>query len=385
MDGDDVESHKQMGICKSSAGGAEQSRRAFEPGAQIAAARCGLLGKAGDAGTGPFATERRDAILLHDASNLSSHAPHIASTPLMAMNYAASEQEAEILAEHVKFGERLARNIAAGKLTGYAGKNRSRRLHVGYVSPDLCEHAVACFAEALLVPVDGVDEDVVVFSDAPRPDAVTRRLQSHGVAWHDTHTLNHTALAELIERESIDILVDLAGHTADNWLPVFALQPAPVQMTYLGYPNTTGLPRSVMQYRITDAICDPVGAADAMHTEQLLRLPGIFLCYTPPADAPAVSEPPCIRNGYVTFGCFSNAAKLSWELLGEWAELLRELPDSRLLLKNHSLMDAALCESIRRFFAGRNIAPSRIVLRGGEPSFVDHLARYSEVDIALDT
>ena len=320
--------------------------------------------------------------LLTEAGFIVPDSPAIASKRLMGMNYPPDADDREIFQAHREWGERLA---AQTPTCSIPGPRKMNRLRIGYVSPDLCDHAVAYFAEAILTPMADLDEGVVVFSDVEKPDATTARLRALCPIWHETRALDHRGLAELVERERIDILVDLAGHTADNRLPMFAMRPAMTQMTYLGYPNTTGLPRSVMQYRITDAICDPPGMTEALHTEELLRLPGVFLCYTPSADAPPVAPAPCIRNGYVTFGCFSNAAKLSWETLAQWAELLRNVPGAKLLLKNHGLMDKSICESIRVFFRSRGIEPARLILRRGTASVADHLAAYADVDIALDT
>ena len=147
----------------------------------------------------------------------------------------------------------------------------------------------------------------------PEKDAVTERLRAQAEHWVDCEHLSEDQLAERIRADRIDILVDLAGHTAGNSLTVFAMKPAPLQVTYVGYPNTTGL--TAMDYRITDALADPPGEADRLHTERLLRLPRNFCCYRPDADAPEVNPLPAAAAGTITFGCFNNFHKMSGEFL----------------------------------------------------------------------
>jgi protein O-GlcNAc transferase len=183
----------------------------------------------------------------------------------------------------------------------------------------------------------------------------------------------------------VDVLVDLAGHTAEHRLLMFARVPAPVQVAYLGYPNTTGMPRSQMHYRLTDALADPPGDADRLHTEELVRLPDVFLCYRPLDDAPPVAPCPCGTTGVVTFGSFNTLEKVTAAQIGLWAQILRRSPGSRLMLKNKSLGDAAVRERVRAAFAAHGVDGERLVLAGPEREPARHLARYNEVDVALDT
>jgi predicted O-linked N-acetylglucosamine transferase (SPINDLY family) len=177
--------------------------------------------------------------------------------------------------------------------------------------------------------------------------------------------------------------VDLAGHTRGNRLPLFALKPAPVQVTWLGYPNTTGLRE--MDYRLTDAWADPPGVSDELHTESLVRLPHGFLCYKPLDDAPDVAAVPAIANGHVTFGCFNNSAKVNEKVLDAWCGILNDLPESRLLLKSRQLHGQGLHERFRDAFARRGVDPDRVEMLGRVNSTIEHLALYGRVDIALDT
>lgn len=310
----------------------------------------------------------------------------LASNLLFARNYVDGENERELFEEHRQWGNRLVATCAANSSPAVEPGRPAlgRPLRVGYVSPDLCDHPVARFIEPILRGHRRSEVEPVVYSDTLRADNTTQRLKELVNGWHDVAQISDAELAERIRRDNIDILIDLAGHTARNRLRMFALKPAPVQITYLGYPNTTGLPQSVMNYRLTDALCDPPGDSDALHTEKLLRLPA-FLCYQPPADAPEPCTAPALNKGYITFGCFNAMAKITTAMIKQWSEILRRVEGSRMLLKNRSLADEAIRERVRAEFARRGISQDRVLLLGHESTEREHLSRYLEVDIALDT
>jgi protein O-GlcNAc transferase len=213
-----------------------------------------------------------------------------------------------------------------------------RRLKIGYLSPDFREHSVAYFVEPLLKGHDRQAVEVFCYAEVKRPDAVTGDLRKLADHWLVTVGLSDEELAERIRADGIDILVDLAGHTGNNRLQVFARKPAPVQVTWLGYPNTTGV--EAIDYRLVDAVTDPVREADAWASETLVRLEGGFLCYGGLKDAPEPTVPPCLKTGTVSFGSFNNPAKVSAATLDAWATLLSRLPQARLLLKGKPFADA---------------------------------------------
>jgi protein O-GlcNAc transferase len=260
-------------------------------------------------------------------------------------------------------------------------RSTGRRLKVGYVSPDFRQHSVAYFLEPLLRHHDRSDVEVFCYSDVSAPDAATEHFKGLADRWATTVGMSNDALADGIRNDGIDILVDLAGHTAKNRLPVFARKPAPVQVTWLGYPNTTGL--EAMDYRLVDAVTDPEGEADTFASERLVRLPEGFLCYGARGDAPAPGQPPCLTTGVVTFGSFNNPAKLSGATLDLWARLLARLPTARLLLKGKPFAEAATRAIYLDRLAERGVAADRIELVGWLPER-EHLALYDRVDIALD-
>jgi predicted O-linked N-acetylglucosamine transferase (SPINDLY family) len=189
--------------------------------------------------------------------------------------------------------------------------------------------------------------------------------------------------AETIQRDKIDILTDLAGHTANNRILLFARKPAPVQVSWIGYPATTGL--SAMDYKIVDSYTDPPGMTEQYYTEKLLRMPESFLCYLPDKDSPEVGPLPALSSGHITFGSFNNFAKVTPEAMDVWAKILQALPGSRLVLKAKSLSGKGIREHIADTFMQRGIAAERLHMLGWEPSVGDHLGTYNRIDISLDT
>jgi predicted O-linked N-acetylglucosamine transferase (SPINDLY family) len=212
---------------------------------------------------------------------------------------------------------------------------------------------------------------------------MTRRLRQLSDEWHDIFGRDDAEVAAMIRAHGTDILVDLAGHTGGGRPLLFARRPAPVQVTWLGYPNTTGL--AAMDYRLSDADADPEGEAEPRHTEKLVRLAHGFLCYGPSPDSPEPSEPPAARTGRVTFGCFNNLAKVAPEMLAWWAQLLAAAPGARLVMKAHGLASENARRRLRERFSALGVEDGRLELLGPEESHARHLARYGEVDVALDT
>jgi FkbM family methyltransferase len=315
---------------------------------------------------------------LRRALDLAPDHAVVRSNLLMALHYDLAAGPRMLAEEHRAWGR------LHGGLRGPAPPRAAPkpRLRVGYVSADLRNHSVARFVEPIFTAFDRTAFDVVAYSNAARPDAVTAKLRALVTAWRDVRGLSDIALAERIREDGIDILVDLGGHSADNRLAVFAHRPAPVQVTYLGYPDTTGL--AAVDYRLTDAHADPPGEADALHVERLVRLPAGAWCYAPGMSSP-VSEPPRDVRGHVTFGAFNDFAKVRPDMMALWAEILGAVPGSKLLLKAKSLADPALAREVRAFFGRRGIDEARVEARGWTPYRAGHLALHAAVDVALDT
>ncbi|MDP3514123.1 MAG: hypothetical protein Q8S20_15400 [Sulfuritalea sp.] len=292
---------------------------------------------------------------------------------------------AEVLWQrHRAFGE-WAREVVGSPASAFPAisPEADRRLRVGFVSGDFRKHSVAYFLPGVLGHLDKSRLQVIAYNVSNYVDDVTRNLKPIFNIWRDVAQLDHKELYEKIRQDRIDILIDLSGFTNENRLMVFARRAAPVQVTYLGYPNTTGL--DVIDYRLTDNIADPTGAADAYHSETLWRLDRCFLCYTAPEAAPPVVVRSPASEG-VVFGSYNNRAKYSAECLATWGRLLLRVPGSCLVIKSLAGNgdDAGRKELVDRFVA-MGVAPERIEVKGSIPDTRDHLDSYSRIDIALDS
>jgi protein O-GlcNAc transferase len=261
---------------------------------------------------------------------LAPDAFELASNGLLHGNYDPDLSPAQLRDRHTDFAARFAEPLAPTASEFLVDPDPERPLRIGYLSPDFRRHSVAYFVAPLLAEHDPAAVQTVCYASVARPDAITDHLRSLAFAWHDVRHLDDAALAERIRADRIDILVELAGHTLDNRLLACARRPAPVQIAYLGYPNTTGL--TAIDYRITDPIADPDGFDDH-YTETLIRLPRCFLSYAVPAHAPEIAPPPVLTKGHITFGSFNNLSKINDEVVTLWAAILQQVDGSRLLLK----------------------------------------------------
>ncbi|PIN16656.1 protein O-GlcNAc transferase [Handroanthus impetiginosus] len=265
-------------------------------------------------------------------------------------------------------------------------KDPERPLVIGYVSPDYFTHSVSYFIEAPLIYHDYGNYRVVVYSAVVKADAKTNRFRDrvlkHGGTWRDIYGIDEKKVASLVREDKVDILVELTGHTANNKLGMMACRPAPVQVTWIGYPNTTGLP--TVDFRITDALADPPHTKQK-HVEELVRLPDSFLCYTPSPEAGPVSPTPALSNGFITFGSFNNLAKITPKVLQVWARILCAVPNSRLIVKCKPFC----CDSVRQQFLSTleklGLESLRVDLLPLILLNHDHMQAYSLMDISLDT
>ncbi len=299
------------------------------------------------------------------------------SNLLMTLSYSPGITADRLLAEHREFGRHFCAPVAPHANL----RTPERQLRIGYVSGDFRQHVVGYFCEPLLRNHDRERFTIHCYSETRRCDDLTARLKTLASGgWCDTAGLSDTAMADRIRADGIDILVDLAGHTAYNRLPVFAQKPAPVQVSWLGYWETTGL--TTFDAILMDAATVSLGA-ERWFTEPVVRLPHGRFCYVPPAYAPEVAAPPCLSRQAVTFGSFSNIAKINADVLRLWARVLDAVPNSRLLLKWKTLSEAGERARISRTFSDLGGNPGRLELRGFSPHPI-MLAEYSDIDIALD-
>ncbi len=267
--------------------------------------------------------------------------------------------------------------------SGYTQSTQlQRKLRIGYVSKDFGLHSVSFFLEPILANHDRQNFEIYCYACLFHPDAVTERFKTYADVWREIPLVNHTDLVKMVCDDEIDILLDLSGHTTGGKLGLFARKPAPVQINYLGYPATTGV--AAMDYRLVDAITDPPGADDAFHSEKLWRLPGCFLTYQPPKSAADVAHSPCLQNGYITFGSFNNALKVTETVVEVWARILRQVPDSRLMLKSLTFASERGKAYFQSLFAEQGIEAGRVELFSWHPEVAGHLELYAKIDIALD-
>jgi predicted O-linked N-acetylglucosamine transferase (SPINDLY family) len=320
---------------------------------------------------------------LRKAISLAPESASIFSNLIFILNYTTAMTQEDIYMESIAFDRQYSGGMVYDRLDYANEKNKDRKLRIGYISPDFRDHSVAYFFEPVLKNHNRKQFDVFCYdANAKKQDQVTRRLQDESDLWVAIPRWKSERVAERVKADRIDILIDLAGHSANNSLLVFARKPAPVQVTWLGYPNTTGL--RAMDYRITDKVADPVGEADNLYSEHLSRLEHGFLCYQPDPSALDIASPPCMTEKYVTFGSFNNLSKITPEVVKVWATILTMVKESRLILKSPQLVDPEVQDIYRQMFAKQNIASDRIELFKMLPDKRDHFSLYNRVDIGLD-
>jgi len=328
----------------------------------------------------------RDAVdLMQRIASARPGDTHAAERLAFCMNYDDRATRASINLAHHAYGQCLENTT---KQVTIPYRQMHCPLRIGLVSPDLRAHSVASF---LGPPFDHLDKDkftLCPFFTSKHADAVTESLRQRSDEWHDCAGLSPADLAAHISKLNIDILIDLSGLFAGHRIPTFAATPAPIQATWLGYPNTTGLTR--IHARFVDSLTDPPEfdgrPDDIRETEKLIRLDPCFICYNPPADAPdPAGTPPSTTGEPFTFGSFNDIKKINPTTLGMWAGVLEKAPKSRLFLKAGPLGAKAVREHILSSFQERGIDPGRLLLAGRSPSQAGHLAEYHKVDLALDT
>lgn len=298
---------------------------------------------------------------------------------LMTMLFVQDTPPEEVLAAHRHFGDIFEAPWKPSWPRHGNLRDPGKRLKIGYVSGDFRIHAVAYFIEPAIAQRDAAQVEVYCYSNSRRRDFFTERLIAEADHWRECAHLDDEAMARQIDQDGIDILVDLSGHSAHNRLTMFARKPAPVQMTYLGYPGTSGL--TAMDYRITDGRIEPEGP-DYPYVETLLRLPESVWCYRPSEDMAGPLLPlPALSNGYLTFGSFNNINKIGDDCLILWAHLLCSVPSARLLMV--TVPEGEVRHKLHRRFAELGVASERVQFEGKLPP-LEFKQRLQTVDITLD-
>jgi predicted O-linked N-acetylglucosamine transferase (SPINDLY family) len=297
---------------------------------------------------------------------------------IVTLHFHADYDARAILAENRRWAARYAASLATAIRPHANDRSPDRPLRIGFVSPDFRAHPAGQLVKPLFEHRDRGFAEYVCYANVPSPDEVTRRFQTLADHWRSVVGMSDESVAEQVRADRIDILVDLALHTAGNRLLVFARKPAPVQVSMLGMPSTTGL--DTIGYRLTDGFFDPPGPSDDDYTERSIRLPRSIWCYEPPDAALAVGPLPAARNGFVTFGGLNQFAKVSRPAVDAWIRILQALPGARLVLQSPA---GSHLEPVRRLFDQAGIAADRITFVAKVPRS-EYLKRYLELDLSLD-
>ena len=303
------------------------------------------------------------------------------SNLLFILNYNDDLSPSYYLEQARQYGRLVAGNVVT-RFSAWQCAARPERLRVGLVSGDLRVHSVGHFLEGLLSNIDSARIELIAYPTHHKEDELTARIRPYFSAWKPLVGKRDADAARLIHTDGVHILLDISGHTAHNRLPMLAWKPAPVQVTWLGFPNTTGM--SEMDYVLGDLQAIPTEHENHF-SETVWRLPDSYLCFSAPAYPVKVAPLPALSTGHVTFGSFNNLTKMNDTVVELWARILLAVPNSRLYLKTGQLKDADVRAQTLRRFAAWGVAPERLTLGGTLGSTADHLSEYSKIDVALDT
>lgn len=323
----------------------------------------------------------RDALEVFETGRQHcSDAFELESAEIFALNCVEDISTDDLFARHVDFGKKIEAHYAPRFENFTNVRDPGRRLRIGYVSGDFQYHVVPLFLLPLLEERDRSAVEVYCYATGDTDDAYTERLRRLADVWRPAARMTPEDVANAIHGDGIDVLIDLAGHSGAPNLRVFAQRPAPVQATWVGYLNTTGLTR--IHYRISDEQCDPEGLTDRHHTEKIVRLPHSQWCYRPFEEVAYEPEAACVKNGYVTFGSFNQTFKISSEVRALWGRILTQVPDSRFVVVG--VVNDRAREDLLRDLENNGVDRARITMAPYLP-VKDYYRWYNRVDIALDT
>ena len=347
-----------------------QSKRLGSTSASMLSSYSTALRQTGDMALSAELTRQALALAPADATIFSNY--------LMGLQYSSALSREEKFKAHIAFADQF----EAPLVHHWGNYNNSvsgdRKIRIGYVSGDFRNHSLIFFIAPILANHDKSKFEVFCYYAHPSHDAGTQRILALVDSFVDCHGMTDDELAKKVRGDEIDILVDLSGHTGYNRLLTFALKPAPIQMTWLGYQSTTGL--SAIDYRITEEALDPTGSSEALHSEKLLRLPSSGT-FSPSPDSPPVNELPALSGTPFTFACLNNPSKITDEAIALWAQILTASPASRLMIGNAT---PALIEKLSQQFALHQVNSSRIVFQP-KVGLKPYLQLHHQVDLALDT
>ncbi len=304
------------------------------------------------------------------------------SNLLCSLNYNPEYTCENIFIEHRRFSEKFEKT-EPNKFFKRKYRNRPSRLKIGYVSPDFRQHSVFYFIAPILSAHRHDKFEIFCYSNVLSEDNKTSYIKKFVDKWRNVVGMPDELVAQSVRRDGIDILIDLAGHTAGNRLLLFVHKPAPLQISWIGYPATTGL--SAMDYKIVDSNTDPLGETEHYYSEKLFRMKDCFLCYMPDIDAPHLSPLPVLKQKHITFGSFNNFAKMNKDVVRVWSRILKAVENSKIILKSFSFVDENTRRNAIKMFADEGVEERVVELLPPVPSIKEHLELYGRIDIALDT
>jgi protein O-GlcNAc transferase len=319
-----------------------------------------------------------EALACHETLLAKAPDAPLAASLLHSLHYDASFDPPRIFTQHRFWNDRHARKLAPRSPKFSNERNPDRRIRIGYLSPDFCQHVSSFFTIPLLSNQDHAAFEVVCYADVKRRDELTDLHRRYADVWRDVAEMDDEQIAEVVNRDQIDVLVDLSLHAAGNRLLVFAREPAPLQITWLGCPGTSGL--DAIDYRLTDPYLDPDPAEDRWYSEKTLRLPRCFWCYDPLSEQPSVNELPAIRNGFITFGSLNAISKATPQTLSMWSAILSAVPNSRLLLR---APEGSARSRVIDLLRQGGVEASRVEFTDRQP-WIGYMKTFHRIDIGLD-
>jgi len=380
MRGDDPRYHVNLGFALYEARRYEEAAQSFRTAVKL---DDGLIEAHNNLGSVLQQQGELDGAMqaLEEALERAPDQPYVRSNLLTCMNYQPRVDPETVFVAHRAWAKLVEGALPPSAPAVLRNPEPERRLRIGYVSADFRIHSVSFFFAPLLENHDREHFEITCYANVTKPDATTERFKALSDHWRDIATLSNEEVAAHIRRDGIDILIDLSGHTVANRLPVFAERPAPVQVTYLGYPNTTGL--EAMDYRLTDARSDPPGTCEHLYCEELVRIDETFLCFQPLAETPPIRARDDQQG--ITFASFNELLKLTPEIIAAWCDMLERISGSILVIKGTALEDPGTRARIEQRFLEHGLSLDRLRLLGRTESLQAHLDLYNDVDVALDT
>jgi protein O-GlcNAc transferase len=355
----------------------EEAIKYFDIALNLNAEHLGSLNNMGNAQLALCNIDTANSFYLK-AHKQNKKALSLLSDILLNYNYYTDLSAEEVYQNH----KQAAKYFPSKKIVSHQHKP-NQKIKIAYISADFRVHSVAYFLLPLIKNYNRDKFEIYCFYNGHKVDQITQQFEALSDHWEIISSFNNEKLLNTVVHHNIDILVDLTGHTSNNRLSVFSQRAAPIQITWLGYPHSTGLQE--MDIRLIDEITDPNQESVEISSEKLVRLPNRFLCYEGDESVPYQKTPPSVKNNFITFGSFNNVAKINDSVIHAWAEILSAVPESRLIIKSRQLEEASLCERYLNDFKKLNINPDRVTLLEMIPSLENHLMIYNQIDIALDS